>query len=63
MATDHTSETSSVGVCPLCEKPIIDEHPDEVRMFDGKQVHTDCYFQKLGEVIENHPITSPRRHG
>ncbi|MBU4274405.1 hypothetical protein KKE19_01180 [Patescibacteria group bacterium] len=35
---------SSIGNCGICQKPITNEHPDEVRMVDGKPVHEDCYF-------------------
>lgn len=51
----------SIGDCSLCENPITDVHPDEVKLYDNKPVHDDCYFDKLSELIEAHPIVSPSR--
>jgi len=55
---------SSIGKCGICKKPITDVHPDEVRMIKiggkSKPVHDDCYFEKLGDEVEKHPICSPR---
>ncbi len=50
----------SIGDCAICGKSLIFIHPDEVRIYEDKPVHDDCYFEKLGELVEKHPINSPR---
>ena len=51
----------SIGDCAICNKPITDIHHDEEpRTFQGKPVHEDCYFAKLGEAIEQQPYSTPR---
>lgn len=51
-----------LGTCPLCEKPILSttefgEDPQCVRV-NGEEVraHAGCFWEKLGEEIEQHPI-------
>lgn len=53
----------SKGDCGLCEKPMISPQnitPGEPRFIkkDGKdvQVHDDCYFEELGNELEQFPI-------
>lgn len=50
-------------VCPLCNKEITqqEEVGEEMHFVDGKQVHSDCYFQDFGEGIEQHPVVMPTR--
>jgi hypothetical protein len=48
--------------CDWCgeEITVADEQADEVLYIDGKTVHADCYYSKLGEEVEEHPISRPR---
>ncbi len=45
-------------LCAICQEPITVAHipAEEVHTFRGKDVHADCYYQKLGELIDQHPI-------
>lgn len=45
--------------CTVCGKPV-EEHPDETRAINNQIVCTDCYWEKLGELIAKHPIVCPR---
>jgi hypothetical protein len=48
-------------ICDFCDKPITDVHPDEVHMTSaGKPIHDDCEFTAIGELVEAHPLCSPR---
>ena len=49
----------SIGNCGVCHKPVTDVHPDEVKMVNKKPAHDECYFEKLGEEIEKHPLILP----
>lgn len=58
-------QPASIGDCGVCHKPITDEHPDDVR-FIGEEgakqpVHEDCFFDELGNIVEQHPIFNPTR--
>lgn len=55
-------ESLSIGTCVLCGKPIIDVHPDEVRMIKNGPVHDDCYFDDFSKELDKHPIGIPRMH-
>lgn len=35
----------TIGNCPVCGKPVTDEHPDEVKMVDCQPAHEDCYYK------------------
>ncbi|MDO8620454.1 MAG: hypothetical protein Q7R64_03860 [bacterium] len=47
-------------LCAICREPITVAHlqAEEVLPFQGKGAHADCFYQKLGELIEEHPIVS-----
>ncbi len=52
-------------LCPQCQRPK-NHHPDEDEQFTvaGNSVCENCYYEGLGEIVEKHPITSPRSgHG
>ena len=51
----------SAYVCSVCGNPIADIHPDDQGQFtiDGKPACEDCYYAKLGDLIEQNPILSP----
>ncbi|MDO8407748.1 MAG: hypothetical protein Q7S95_00725 [bacterium] len=58
-------------ICPLCDQPITEAEesaplaPQFIKK-DGKdaQVHSDCYFDELGEEVEQHPLGRHRApHG
>jgi hypothetical protein len=42
-------------LCGSCHQPISDEHPEEMRHISGKPVHEDCYYEDLGNLMEQHP--------
>ena len=49
--------------CAVCGKPIkVLSSADELDDFtiDGKPVHEDCYYKKLGEEVEQFPPASRR---
>lgn len=50
-----------IGTCEICEKPVFGTQGDDRRTRDGGPVHEDCYFRKLGEIVEAHPPGIPRR--
>lgn len=47
-------------ICAICQKPITqgDFQAEDVQTIDGHAVHAGCVQQKLGELIEAHPIVS-----
>lgn len=47
--------------CWICEKEITLAHElgEEVRTLNDGEVHADCYYTRLGHVIEEHPIPNP----
>ncbi len=55
-ANEFPSEVCGCG----CGQPL-GPRVDGVRvMISGKEVNDDCYFEKLGEFVERHPIRKPR---
>jgi NAD-dependent SIR2 family protein deacetylase len=44
--------------CSKCGKKW--ESDDECERIDGKPVCSDCYYETLGDFIEDHPIGFPR---
>ncbi len=46
---------SIIGTCAICPHPILEGEEVE-RMSGYRLAHSGCYFQALGEEIENHPI-------
>lgn len=56
----HTPRPVSLCGCG-CGQPMPD--PSEQYTMGGKYVRADCWYDKMGEEIEKHPILSPRlRH-
>lgn len=52
-------------LCVICKnpsKPLTDGEfqAEEIQHTSEGPAHADCYYQKLGEGIEEHPICSPR---
>ncbi len=47
-------------ICSLCEKEIKEGEPVQL-IQDNQEVHDDCYYKKLGEIVEQHPIVNPTR--
>ena len=45
--------------CTICHQPI-QEHPEEAKTINSKPVCDDCYYEKLGELVEESPIVSGR---
>jgi hypothetical protein len=52
----------SLNKCDICKENLPD-HPDPPRFIDKKEVCEDCYWKSLGDVLEQHPIHHPGRHG
>ena len=50
------------ATCGFCEEPITfaDRIAEEVEDLQGRKVHTSCRQAAMGNVIEKHPIISPR---
>lgn len=50
-----------VGVekCPHCGVPIMEATTGN-RAFGEENVCSDCYFEKWGDEVEQHPIFTPR---
>ena len=44
--------------CELCKEPIM-RGDSWTSIQDGK-IHTGCYYEMIGDMIERHPIVSPR---
>lgn len=57
-----TNETRAM--CVICKKSITEAgfQTEEVQKMRDGFAHADCYYEKIGEVIEKHPICSPRVH-
>lgn len=53
------SSNTQRPICAACEKPIESQDGVEHRFIDAQRVHEDCYFKKLGELIEQYPIGRP----
>lgn len=52
----------SHGDCGVCKKPVMGGHADDVREIGDEVVHEDCYFLELSDVVEKHPVGTPRSH-
>lgn len=50
-------------VCGFCKMEIspTDIEEKDFRVVDGKEVHTECYFDRFGTHVEEHPAR-PRGH-
>jgi len=52
------------GDCPMCGHPIVDQlrEDDQFIVVEGKHllVHEDCYFDALGNEIDQHALFMPR---
>jgi len=59
MTPEQIAKLFPVPRCDCGEE--ITEHPDEWYRISGRAVCSDCYFNGLGEIIEEHPIYVPRR--
>ena len=53
-------------LCPACSKPLTSEDLKEAldlnTKIDEKWAHSSCYYEKLGEAVEDNPITRPPLH-
>ena len=49
-------ENKSGRICHICGK-VLPEDREELRKFENKDVHVDCYFDKLGDGLEKNPLS------
>jgi len=55
-----TEHLDSSDICPKCKEPF-DTHSDELQYtIDNIAVCSDCYFESLGDFVEQNPIWNPR---
>ena len=53
-----TPDTATTMVCPVCGVTI-QETLTGCRKFDDKYHCSDCYFDKIGEWLDDHPVGVP----
>lgn len=55
------SHPPTVLICPKCHEPILDDNGHPTTKGSGV-ICNNCYYGKLGEGVEKHPIGRPRIH-
>jgi hypothetical protein len=56
------SGTGVQAVCAACHRPL-QETITGNRRTDMGHVCSDCYFEKIGAVVEEHPVTTAHSRG
>lgn len=52
---EERAQKVSPQYCPLCRRPVAQDHTMVKRYVDGKRVHEDCYFDNLSAEIGEDP--------
>ena len=55
---ERQAQRKPVGTCGLCHQPILEGEATQP-IQDGV-AHDLCYFEELGNLVERHPIVSPK---